>query len=165
MLAMAGAEPLSFRAWFADQLGEALRLNLPVLVRLEDAAEGWAPWGVIVSMRGEWLELIDPIGGKHTVRRSRLEPMVGQAIVLYLDPRGFTGLGPGDRGDPVAQLQRWMSAEGFYQGPLDGIYGPLTRQGVRQVQQRAGLEPSGQINMPTAAWIGSRLNPRGPSLD
>ncbi len=155
---------VNFRTHRTDKLSEALRLNLPVLVRLAGGS-AVSPFGVIESMRGEYLELIDPIAGKRNVRRTQLEPLVGEAIVVYQDQHGLTGLAIGANGEPVQTLQQVLASDGQYTGQLDGIFGAMTREALVRLQRSVGLEPSGQVDPPTAAWISTRLNLRGPTLD
>lgn len=51
----------------------------------------------------------------------------------------------GDRGAAVAVLQRVLGVE------ADGIFGPVTEQAVREIQQEAGLEATGVVDPDT--WI------------
>ena len=47
-------------------------------------------------------------------------------------------------GDPnVAGLQGALRAQGLYDGPIDGIDGPKTREAVVRAQRRAELVPDG----------------------
>ena len=48
-------------------------------------------------------------------------------------------------GGAVAVLQELLGVE------ADGSYGPLTAQAVREVQEKAGLEPTGEVDGPT--WV------------
>lgn len=51
---------------------------------------------------------------------------------------------PGDSGAMVAELQRFLQANGWYAKRIDGQYGPITRQGVQQFQallKRDGYGP------------------------
>ncbi|MCH9807380.1 MAG: peptidoglycan-binding protein [Alphaproteobacteria bacterium] len=43
------------------------------------------------------------------------------------------------------QLQRRMKKLGFYKGPIDAIFGDLTRQGIRDYQADLGEEPTGYL--------------------
>lgn len=52
-------------------------------------------------------------------------------------------LSRGDEGDAVARLQQRLEANRFWVGPIDGVYGSLTRQAVMAVQKTHGLEPDG----------------------
>ncbi|TRD16259.1 DUF5979 domain-containing protein [Palleronia caenipelagi] len=72
--------------------------------------------------------------------------------------RVMTGLGD----DPTLQtlvVQQAMGLMGIDVGPTDGKAGPRTEEGVRELQERLGQEPTGQID-------GSLLTALGvPSLD
>lgn len=46
----------------------------------------------------------------------------------------------------VAGVQRALLEDGIDPGPVDGVFGPQTREAVRSYQSRAGLEPTGIID-------------------
>jgi peptidoglycan hydrolase-like protein with peptidoglycan-binding domain len=49
-------------------------------------------------------------------------------------------------GEVIADIQRELSRRGYYEGPLDGIYGPKTDAAIRDFEHAAGLRPSTQPN-------------------
>lgn len=50
---------------------------------------------------------------------------------------------PGDRGENVRQLQGILKLAGYYDGELDGSYGPKTTGAVKEFQAANGLEEDG----------------------
>ena len=75
-------------------------------------------------------------------------------------------------GDPnVAGLQSALRAQGFYDGPIDGIEGPRTREAVVRAQRRARLAPDGVAGRLTRralrvrAFAGRTLRPRSTGSD
>lgn len=44
------------------------------------------------------------------------------------------------------ELQRALAVKGFYRGPIDGIYGTLTRNAVAAFQRQNGMTATGQVN-------------------
>lgn len=156
---------LNFMVYGTDKLSDALRLNLPVLAHLSGAEAKAASYIVIVSRTAENLEVIDPLLGLRNIKRSVLEPTVTEAKVIYQDQAGVTGLSVGAKGDAVVRLQELLARENRLKGFPDGSFGPVTREALQNLQRSVGLEPSGQVDPATAAWISARLNPRGPTLD
>jgi hypothetical protein len=163
MLPMVQAAPLNFQAYETDQLSEALRADLPVLVQLV-GSDQFASWALITSMGGEMLTVVDPIHGKRSVRRSQLELLAHKEIVLYKDSVGLAGIKPGEHSERVRILQSWLAREGCYQGVIDGKFGDGVNEALEKLQQKAGLEPTGTLNAATLAYACARLNPRRPSL-
>lgn len=51
----------------------------------------------------------------------------------------------GSRGPAVEMLQRILFSIGYNPGPIDGIFGPLTRQAVIEFQMDNGLVPDGIV--------------------
>jgi len=75
-------------------------------------------------------------------------------------------------GDPnVAGLQGALRAQGFYEGPIDGIEGPRTREAVVRAQRHARLAPDGVAGRLTRhalrvrAFAGRTLRPRSTGSD
>jgi peptidoglycan hydrolase-like protein with peptidoglycan-binding domain len=56
----------------------------------------------------------------------------------------------GDQGEAVRQLQARLRTLGIYNGPVDGIFGPLTESAVRQVQSDNSLTVDGIVG--PATW-------------
>ena len=54
----------------------------------------------------------------------------------------------------VRSVQQQLQAKGVDPGPIDGMWGPQTHQGLRDFQQAEGLEPNGQLNGRTLAALG-----------
>lgn len=59
----------------------------------------------------------------------------------------------GSRGPDVAMLQRILYSIGYNPGPIDGIFGPLTRQAVIHFQLDNGLVPDGIVGPQTYAAL------------
>lgn len=154
---------LNFRDLQADTFTEAFKLNLPMIVHLR-AQDGKESWSVVSSANGEIVELVDPVSGKHMIKRTALEPQVLHAIVLYQDETGLAGLRPGDQGDQVIKLQEWLAGEGCFEGAPDGKYGPKTRDAMEKLQRKYNLKETGVIDPVCGAMIASKLNPRIPRL-
>jgi peptidoglycan hydrolase-like protein with peptidoglycan-binding domain len=51
----------------------------------------------------------------------------------------------GSRGEAVRDLQRFLSAIGTSVGSIDGVFGPLTRNAVRQFQSMRGITADGIV--------------------
>lgn len=60
----------------------------------------------------------------------------------------------GSTGDEVVKIQSRLSAWGYYDGPIDGIYGYMTYSAVRKFQQKNGLMVDGIAGPETLAALG-----------
>jgi peptidoglycan hydrolase-like protein with peptidoglycan-binding domain len=49
-------------------------------------------------------------------------------------------------GEIISEIQRELSRRGYYDGALDGLYGPKTDAAIRDFEHAAGLRPSVQPN-------------------
>jgi peptidoglycan hydrolase-like protein with peptidoglycan-binding domain len=59
----------------------------------------------------------------------------------------------GDTGAEVISLQTSLSQAGFYNGPIDGVFGPATEDAIRQFQSQQGLEPDGIVGPATRSLL------------
>lgn len=64
-----------------------------------------------------------------------------------------SSLRPGDKGEDVRQLQGVLTLAGYYDGELDGSYGPKTTQAVTDFQTANGLETDGKAGPATQAKL------------
>ncbi len=55
----------------------------------------------------------------------------------------------GANGEWVEYLQQWLNSLGFYEGALDGEYGPVTQQAVTNAQQHYSIDESGTVGVGT----------------
>ncbi len=60
----------------------------------------------------------------------------------------------GSRGSEVVQIQTRLKKWGYYDGPIDGIFGPKTYQAVRYFQAKNGLKVDGIVGPQTLAALG-----------
>jgi peptidoglycan hydrolase-like protein with peptidoglycan-binding domain len=97
-------------------------------------------------------------------RRLTVDGIAGQDTLAALegDDRRFSDrrrsrreitLRPGSRGSRVEELQKNLTAAGFYRGPIDGEYGFGTTSAVRQLQRDNNLVATGVANQETLAVL------------
>ena len=55
----------------------------------------------------------------------------------------------GANGEWVEYLQQWLNSLGFYQGVVDGEFGPVTQQAVTTAQQQYAIEDDGVVGAGT----------------
>ena len=55
----------------------------------------------------------------------------------------------GSKGTEVSQLQKRLTIEGVYAGPITGVFGPLTETAVKRYQSIKGLVVSGMVGSVT----------------
>jgi peptidoglycan hydrolase-like protein with peptidoglycan-binding domain len=58
-------------------------------------------------------------------------------------------LSQGDHGPVVAEVQRVLAAQGFWEGAQDGRYGTLMAKAVRRFQGDRGIRPTGEVDVRT----------------
>jgi len=61
------------------------------------------------------------------------------------------------RGDVVAAIQRELRDDGFYEGQIDAVFGPMTHNAVVRFQEVNGLVVDGEVGPQTADALGVSL--------
>jgi peptidoglycan hydrolase-like protein with peptidoglycan-binding domain len=56
--------------------------------------------------------------------------------------------------DGVRKVQLALQKKGINPGPVDGIYGPLTKEAVRTFQSRYGIKATGDVDNQTLFALG-----------
>lgn len=72
-------------------------------------------------------------------------------------------LGVGSRGQDVTELQKFLTAEGVYTGPITGVFGPLTFAGVKAFQAKYGIQQAGVVGPLTRALLNKGNAPTKPT--
>ena len=73
-------------------------------------------------------------------------PAIPAGRVLGAATFNFTAnLQIGAKGDAITELQKRLTAEGVYSGPITGYFGPLTSAGVKAYQNKYGISQTGAV--------------------
>jgi peptidoglycan hydrolase-like protein with peptidoglycan-binding domain len=51
------------------------------------------------------------------------------------------------------QVQEALRRLGYYRGPMDGIFGPLTRAAIQRFQRNIGAQPTGSLTADQASRL------------
>jgi len=95
---------------------------------------------------------VDLPQGFETVPTLPPPTVVDEPPQLFLDvPQGFVSLQRYDSGNLVTEIQLRLQELGFYDGPISGNFGSLTRESVIWFQEAMGLKPNGVFDV--EAWI------------
>jgi peptidoglycan hydrolase-like protein with peptidoglycan-binding domain len=97
-----------------------------------------------------------------TAATQLLSVLVG-FIVLGVTQSAMAQLQQGAQGPEVSDLQSRLTAAGCYNGPIDGVFGSLTKAGVIQCQRASGLVEDGIAGPETLARLGSSGSASLPS--
>jgi hypothetical protein len=100
--------------------------------------------------------------GRPFVRTNGPSPKVGASRIIGVVP--FEGVGPrigtreggaamsdepelkqGAEGEWVTYLQQWLNHLGYYEGAVDGQFGPVTQEAVNTAQGQYGIGDNGAV--------------------
>jgi hypothetical protein len=91
------------------------------------------------------------------------------ALGLSLMPFAF-GVNPSEANpalehqDNIKKIQVILLDKGYYNGQVDGMIGPLTREGIRQYQRSENLTVTGRLDAETAVKLGVEPESVGASF-
>ena len=93
------------------------------------------------------------------VRMRRLGTVLAVLLVVLLPLAADAAvLKKGSRGDEVVTLQKKLKQWGYYDGAVDGVFGPGTEKAVQYFQRKNGLTADGVVGAKTAAALGMTLS-------
>ena len=81
---------------------------------------------------------------------------VWAAVIDSSEPTPEPPLASGSRGEKVEDLQKQLKALGYYQGEIDGQFGPGTRDAVIAFQRNNGLDADGLAGTETLGVLYSQ---------
>ena len=81
-------------------------------------------------------------------------------VILTVQEVSAASYKRGSTGSVVTQIQQKLSAWGYYDGAVDGVYGSKTEAAVRYFQEKNGLVVDGKVGPQTLAALG--INAAGP---
>ncbi|MDY7023226.1 MAG: peptidoglycan-binding protein [Cyanobacteriota bacterium] len=81
-------------------------------------------------------------------------------------PRGVIGLGQGDQGPGVRDLQNRLRALGYFNAESTGFFGSITRNAVTNFQRALGIPATGLVSEETLVFLNNRVAvlPENPIL-
>ena len=77
-----------------------------------------------------------------------LAPPIAQPTAAQTEERAANRDSSATR-DQIKGVQGRLARDGFYTGPIDGVWGPATAAAVSRYQHAHGLEETGKLNRET----------------
>ena len=105
-----------------------------------------------VGMLDERVTQLERVGGSPPVAEAPAEPATEPAAIHVKaaegTPKGAASIKPSTR-----EIQQALKNAGFYQGPVDGKMGQLTKEAVKEFQRVHGLTDDGVVGKKTWAKL------------
>ncbi|MFQ5779618.1 MAG: AAA family ATPase [Nitrospiria bacterium] len=145
-------------------LEEILALDLPVLISSGNGGD--LHYRVLAGVKGEEAVILDPLTGKVATPVAELtEGWQGTGTIFW---RGIEGIKPPfmrEREDQsVKKIQEILKREGYYFGPVDGLWGGETRKALLSFQEKEGINRDGLWGPETHLHLAKKVNDHYPSL-
>lgn len=106
---------------------------------------------LVTAEHYEWVQVAcDNTGAQHVSHGNGSADPVARPVPHQVQ----TGHGANNVVVSTISLQRALAELGLYRGPIDGIYGPLTREAVAQYQRTNHLTVTGRVNAEVVRGLG-----------
>lgn len=142
-------------------------------LQLDSVAE-WAPAPVGANRAAGVVTGVSVTAGEEVSQGSTLYSVdLRPVVVAEGDVPAFRAMGAGVEGPDVAQLQKMLTAGGFYSGPADGRSGTGTVRAIRSWQKSIGVPETGTVgagdvifvpSLPARVVLDSKVIFRGATL-
>lgn len=164
---------------------EALRFNVPVIVRIKDPGEDVSPYVVMLQAAGEAVTVGDPIWGIKKFKAKDFIKRWGGATAILRDKFKLSTIRRGERSERVRTLQRFLQdflrqdsgrrsagsggksvAEAALKDfEVTGIFDVKTGQAIGQFQEYYNLKRTEQLDDLTVLLLNARMMRGGPCLN
>jgi peptidoglycan hydrolase-like protein with peptidoglycan-binding domain len=152
--------PLTFVQPLPGQAVQMVQERLRAYGTYTGAVDGvWGPESMAALERFQADRGLQPTGALNEATVSMLGINQGSLLATAASPAPPAAYAEPLRPAAVRNVQEQLRALGFYNGGVDGLWGPGTEQALMRFQQSRGLQPNGQLNPVTASALG--LNPNG----
>lgn len=144
VLFIPGAADISTAVPPINQVQQAQQVNCPFYYVISNGDTLWD----IANRFGISLDAL--VKANYFLNPNLIYP--GQTIIIPCPdtpPIQYPILKRGDAGPFVTNLQSRLKSLGFYNGSIDGIFGPITESAVKAYQTSIGLSPTGIVDSNT----------------
>ena len=126
-------------------LDSLARLDTPALLQIP-LPGGGSRFLALVGIDRNGVAVAPAVNGRSSLTRPELAAVwTGSATLLW---KNFHDISPrlrtGSRAKGVKQLQELLKGAGYYDGPVGGIFDPMTDRAIRFFQQAEGLTADGK---------------------
>ena len=112
--------------------------------------------GGLIAMIVLLVPTIGQVQTEMSLTPTPLPAVPSSVMAVTKDPAAPTAepvLRTGSRGQEVKDLQSRLQSLGYYQGEIDGEFGPGTKEAVTAFQKANGLDPDGRVGQETRSVL------------
>ncbi len=121
-------------------------LNFPLLINIQK--DGEEHYTVLRHIDNNSATIFDPLNGRVVYKLKELEAIwKGEGIILWKRLEGInvpiSKIRPNSE---VMSLQEILRSRNIYNGRIDGYYGSMTEESIKEFQTKSGLKPTGDFD-------------------
>lgn len=139
----------SFEIFNVSDFKQIKLLNLPLIINIKK--DGEEHYTVLRHIDNNSATILDPLNGRVVYKLKELEAIwKGEGIILWKKLNGINvPISKVRPNSEVMSLQEVLRSRNIYNGRIDGYYGSMTEESVKEFQTRAGLKPTGDFDAET----------------
>lgn len=132
-------------------------LNLPLIINIQRDGEEY--YTVLRHIDNNSATIFDPLNGRVVYKLKELEAIwKGEAIILWKKLNGINvPISKVRPNSEVMSLQEVLRSRNIYNGKIDGYYGSMTEESVKEFQSRSGLKPTGDFDAETHMLLSKNI--------
>lgn len=153
-----------YQAPVPGTFAQAVRLNVPMIVKLRESSPRESQHVVLLRAQGETVDVGDPVWGVKTHRTQEFSKRWENATAVYIDHKGLREIKRGEKDERARALQVFLKNKGFLT-EVSGVLDVKTADGIRKFQAYYNLPTTGQLDDLTAMVLNSRMMANGPKLN
>ena len=155
-----------FEAHNVKDFNQIKVFNYPLILNIQKDGEGY--YVVLSSIIDKDAIMLDPLKGRVIYSLKELEAIwKGEGIILWKRLDGVNvPISKVRPNSEVMSLQEILRSRNIYNGKIDGYYGSMTEESVKEFQTRAGLKPTGDFDAETHLLLSKEVKGEtAPSLN
>lgn len=141
-------------------------LNLPLIINIKK--DGEEHYTVLRHIDNNSATIFDPLNGRVVYKLKELEAIwKGEGLILWKKLNGINvQISKVRPNSEVMSLQEILRSRNIYNGKIDGYYGSMTEESVKEFQTRSGLKPTGDFDAETHLLLSKEVKGEtAPSLN
>ncbi len=138
-----------FEIYYVRDFNQIKLLNYPLLINIKK--DGEEHYAVLRHIDNNSATIFDPLNGRVTYSLKELEAIwKGEGVIFWKRLDGInvpmSNVKPNSE---VMSLQEILRNRHIYNGKIDGYYGSMTEESVKEFQTKSGVKPTGDFNAET----------------
>jgi type II secretory pathway predicted ATPase ExeA len=143
---------------------EAVRFNMPLIVRIKDPSSNRSEYVVLLKAEGEAVTTGDPVWGVKIYQTKEFIKHWAGASTIVADISNLGAIQKGEKSERVKALQLLLKSDSYLE-EVNGTFDTKTAEAIQKLQRYYNLTETGKLDDLTLMILNSRMMRNGPHLN